>query len=136
MAFLHANIDDKIYVHQPEGFIDEEHPNWVCRHNKSLYGLKQAPLLWNWTIDLHLRLSGFASMDGDPFVYVQHMGGKLAIILIYVNDCLIIAEPNNISTIKEVLLKRFTMKDLGITSSILSVKINYDHKKGHMELRQ
>ncbi|ELR18371.1 reverse transcriptase (rna-dependent dna polymerase) protein [Acanthamoeba castellanii str. Neff] len=58
-----------------EGFIDEEHPEYVCWLNKSLYGLKQAPLLWNKTIDLHLRSSGFNPTNGNPCVYIQQMGG-------------------------------------------------------------
>lgn len=63
-------------------------------------------------------------------------GGKLAIICIYINNCLIITEPDNIPTIKEVLSSWFTMKDLSITTSILSIKINNNCKKGCMELCQ
>ncbi len=70
-AFLHADIDNEIYVRQPEGFVDQEHPDWVCRLNKSLYGLKQAPLLWNRTINLHLQSSGFNPTNGDPCVYTR-----------------------------------------------------------------
>jgi hypothetical protein len=95
-AFLHVDIDDKIYVCQPEGFVNPEHPKWVCQLNKSLYRLKQAPLLWNCTIDLHLQSSGFNPMDGDPCIYTWGKGGKLVIISIYIDDCLIIAKSNDI----------------------------------------
>jgi transposase InsO family protein len=70
-AFLHADVDEEIYVQQPEGFILDQHPDFVCRLNKSLYGLKQAPLLWNQTIDRHLHACGFVPTDGDPCVYSQ-----------------------------------------------------------------
>jgi hypothetical protein len=70
-TFLHADINNKIYIHQPEGFINPEHPKWVCQLNKSLYGLKQAPLLWNHTINLHLQSSGFNPTDSDPCIYTQ-----------------------------------------------------------------
>ncbi len=70
-AFLHADIDDEIYIQQPEGFVNVEHPDFVCWLNKSLYGLKQAPLLWNCTIDCHLRLNGFIPTNGDLCIYVR-----------------------------------------------------------------
>uniref|UniRef100_A0A803NUX1 Reverse transcriptase Ty1/copia-type domain-containing protein n=1 Tax=Cannabis sativa TaxID=3483 RepID=A0A803NUX1_CANSA len=31
---------------QPQGFVDEEHPDYVCKLNKAIYGLKQAPRTW------------------------------------------------------------------------------------------
>jgi hypothetical protein len=113
-----------------------EHTETLKPVGKSLYRLKQAPLLWNHTINLHLQLSSFNPTDGNPCIYTQQKGGKLAIISIYVDNCLIITKSNDIPTIKEVLLNKFTMKDLGATTSILGVKINYNHDTRHMELCQ
>ena len=45
-AFLHSKSDFRIYIQQPEGFADVNHPNAVLLLNKALYGLKQAPRLW------------------------------------------------------------------------------------------
>ena len=42
-AFLYGDLEEKIYMHQPEGFIVQGKKNLVCRLTKSLYGLKQAP---------------------------------------------------------------------------------------------
>nr|GFA34346.1 Gag-Pol polyprotein [Tanacetum cinerariifolium] len=42
-AFLHGSLKEVMYVCQPEGFIDADHPSHVYKLKKALYGLKQAP---------------------------------------------------------------------------------------------
>jgi hypothetical protein len=42
-AFLHCNLSETVYAHQPTDFISPSHSSFVCKLNKSLYGLKQAP---------------------------------------------------------------------------------------------
>ena len=41
-AFLNEDLEEEIFMKQPEGFVDEAHPEWVCRLLRSLYGLKQS----------------------------------------------------------------------------------------------
>ncbi|KAK9204920.1 hypothetical protein WN943_015185 [Citrus x changshan-huyou] len=41
IAFLHGELEEDIYILQPEGFAKTCKENLVCRLNKSLYGLKQ-----------------------------------------------------------------------------------------------
>lgn len=45
-SFLHGDLHEIIYMHQPMGFHDPYHPYYMCRLWKSLYGLKQAPCVW------------------------------------------------------------------------------------------
>nr|GFC28279.1 retrovirus-related Pol polyprotein from transposon TNT 1-94 [Tanacetum cinerariifolium] len=42
-AFLHGSLKEDVYVCQPEGFIDADHPSYVYKLKNALYGLKQAP---------------------------------------------------------------------------------------------
>ncbi|GKB06899.1 retrovirus-related pol polyprotein from transposon TNT 1-94 [Tanacetum coccineum] len=42
-AFLNGNLQEEVYVSQPDGFVDSDNPNHVYKQKKALYGLKQAP---------------------------------------------------------------------------------------------
>ncbi|GKA14755.1 retrovirus-related pol polyprotein from transposon TNT 1-94 [Tanacetum coccineum] len=46
-TFLHGTLKEDLYVCQPEGFIDANHPSHVYKLKKALYGLKQAPRVYS-----------------------------------------------------------------------------------------
>nr|GEV49829.1 copia protein [Tanacetum cinerariifolium] len=51
-AFVHGSLKEDVYVYQPEGFIDADHPSHVYKLKKALYGLKQAPRAWHFHDDI------------------------------------------------------------------------------------
>nr|GEW06628.1 putative ribonuclease H-like domain-containing protein [Tanacetum cinerariifolium] len=48
-AFLYERIEEEVYVTQPKGFVDPQHPTKVYKVFKALYGLHQAPRAWTAT---------------------------------------------------------------------------------------
>ena len=69
--FLNGDLEEEIYMLQPEGCITPGQENKVCKLNKSLYGLKQALKQWHEKFDNTLLKNGFLSIEVDKCVYVK-----------------------------------------------------------------
>jgi histone deacetylase 1/2 len=124
-------------MEQPQGFIDKDNPNLVCKLKKSLYGLKQAPRVWNSLLDSYLKANNFIQTEADPCVYVQNDKQKKTIISIYVDDLLIACNcKKKLHEIKEVMKKRFKMKDLGEATYCLGLHIQRDRTRKILTLNQ
>ena len=89
-AFLNGELDNEIYMKQPEKYVNKEHLNYVCKLNKSLYGLKQATLRCNLTVDKFLKSEGYNQSPADECIYIklEERDGKqcIMIIAVYVNN--------------------------------------------------
>ena len=108
-AFLNGDIAELLYMEQPEGFVDLDHPNYVCLLRKALYGLKQASRNWNHKFHTFLLQFGFTVSDADPCAYYSSQGGQTIILLIYVDDGLIyFSKGTNIDYILDTMDKAFT----------------------------
>ena len=62
-AFLNGELEEEIYMEQPEGFIVPGQENKVCRLIKSLYGLKQTPKQWHAKFDKVMLSNGSRLMS-------------------------------------------------------------------------
>ncbi|GJT72432.1 retrovirus-related pol polyprotein from transposon TNT 1-94 [Tanacetum coccineum] len=67
-AFLNDELKEEVYVSQPKGFVDPDHPTHVYRLKKALYGLKQAPQAWYNTLSRFLLENKFSKDVVDPTV--------------------------------------------------------------------
>ena len=123
-AFLNGELEEEIYMEQPEGFIVPEQENKVCRLIKSLYGLKQAPKQWHAKFDKVMLSKGFKINEYDKCVYIKNTPNHEVIVCLYVDDMLIISKNIiDINATKRMLSKSFDMKDLGVADFILGIKI-------------
>ena len=88
-AFLHGDLEEEIFMEQPEGFVDEKQKNKVCRLVKSLYGLKQAPRAWNSKFNDFLVRFGLERSAADPCIYYRHKDKTITVVAIHVDDGLV-----------------------------------------------
>ena len=87
---MYGELDEEVYMKQPEGFVLKGHENKVCKFVKSLYGLKQAPKQWHQKFDETVLSFGFKLNQADKCLYRKFDGqGNGVIICLYVNDMLI-----------------------------------------------
>ncbi|GKA33879.1 retrovirus-related pol polyprotein from transposon TNT 1-94, partial [Tanacetum coccineum] len=67
--FLNGELKEEVYVSQPEGFVDPDHPTYVYHLKKALYGLKQAPRAWYDTLLRFLLDNKFSKGVIDPTLF-------------------------------------------------------------------
>ena len=136
-AYLNGDIDADIYMRQPEGYINPNNPNKVCKLRKGLYGLKQGGRIWNEKIDKYLKSQGYIPSDADPCIYVKCKKGKIVIIALYVDDTIIVTNCNDmLHSAKKMLNEKFDMTDLGEVKSILGMSIKRNRKDGVLTINQ
>ena len=89
--FLHDDLENEIYIEQPEGFTIKSKEHLVCRLKKSLYGLKQALRQWYKKFDSFMVEHGYDRTASDHCVFVKKFSdGEFIILLLYVDNMLIV----------------------------------------------
>ena len=123
-AFLNGEIEEEIYVHQPEGFIKKGKEDYVLRLKKALYGLKQAPRAWNYKLDCILKSMGFIRSIGDQAVYILKNVQDKLLVGVYVDDLIITgSNTEGIEGFKTSMKTQFEMTDFGLLNSYLRIEV-------------
>jgi hypothetical protein len=95
-TFLHGDLEEEIYMKQPEGFVVKGKKELVCKLKKSLYGLKQSPRMWYQKFDTYMLGLGFTRSKEDHCVYFKLIGDHLIYLVLYVDDMLLIGNNKEI----------------------------------------
>nr|GFA71791.1 putative ribonuclease H-like domain-containing protein [Tanacetum cinerariifolium] len=85
-AFLYGTIEEEVYVCQPPGFEDHNHPEKVYKVVKALYGLHQAPRAWYKTLANYLLENDFQRGKIDQTLFIKRQKGDILLVQIYVDD--------------------------------------------------
>ncbi|MCO5588571.1 hypothetical protein L7F22_042528 [Adiantum nelumboides] len=108
-AFLHGDLDEDVYMKQPEAFACESPKlsgvELVCRFRKALYGLKQGSRQWYLKFDKYMQSQGYERSQEDHCLYTQKLSdGSLIILILYVDGMLIAGKSKDeIANLKKLL---------------------------------
>ncbi|GJR08241.1 putative ribonuclease H-like domain-containing protein [Tanacetum coccineum] len=122
-AFLYGTIEEEVYVTQPPGFKDPDHPDKVYKVVKALYGLHQAPRAWYETLANYLLGNGFKRGKIDQRLFINKQKGDILLVQVYVDDIIFGSTNKELCTGFEKL-----MKDKFQITEILK-KFNYTDMK-------
>ena len=95
---LHGDLEEEIYMKQPEGFAAKGKKELVHKLN-SLYGLKQSPRMWYQKFDTFIRGLGFTRSKADHCVYFKLIGDHVIYLVLYVDDMLLVGNDKKLSRI-------------------------------------
>ena len=122
-AFLHGELNEDVFVDQPQGFTKRGEEHKVYKLRKALYGLKQAPQAW------YSKIKGYFIKEGFEKCYCEHTlfvktedGGKILIVSLYVDDLIFTGNNEDMfDRFKESMKKEFAMSDLGKMKYFLGI---------------
>lgn len=134
-AFFHGELNDEVYVVQPEGFVVKGMEAKVYKLKKTLYGLRQAPRAWNEKLNAVLSNLGFIRCLKEPSLYRKKEQEYLVVVAVYVDDLLITGSSvTKINEFKRGMAAKFDMTDLGRLSYYLGIEVT--QRKGSIILSQ
>jgi hypothetical protein len=123
-AFLNGDLEEEVYMEQPEGFSLTNNPDYVCKLKKALYGLKEAPRAWYYRLEKFLQDKGFNKGIVDNNLYIKSEGDNLLVVLVYVDDIIFVFTESSIQWFDNSMQTEFEMSMIGELSYFLGLQVN------------
>ncbi|GJS93337.1 retrovirus-related pol polyprotein from transposon TNT 1-94 [Tanacetum coccineum] len=124
-GFLNGEWQEEVYVSQPKGFVDPDHPTHVYRLKKAFYGLKQAPRAWYDTLSRFLLDIKFSKGAGDPTLFTRKTGKHILLVQIYVDDIIFAStDPKVCAIFSNEMSSTFQMSMMGQMSFFLGLQVS------------
>ncbi|GJW77168.1 retrovirus-related pol polyprotein from transposon TNT 1-94 [Tanacetum coccineum] len=122
VAWLEA---EEVYINQPDGFVDQHHPDKVYRLKKALYGLKQAPRAWFDELSNFLVSKGFSKGSINPTLFITKKGENIFLVQIYVDGIIFGSTNLKLSKKFEKLMhNKFEISTMGELKFFLGIQIH------------
>nr|GEV97008.1 hypothetical protein [Tanacetum cinerariifolium] len=120
-SFLYGTIKEEVYVCQPLGLEDPDHPDKVYKVVEELYGLHQAPRAWYETLANYLLENGFHRGQIDQTLFIKKQKGDILPVKIYVKqkkDGIFISQDKYVAEI----LKKFGLTEGKLASTPINTE--------------
>ena len=126
-AYLYGELEEELYMEQPEGFKINGQEHKVLHLNRALYGLKQAGLAWWQMLSKSIKQLGFTCLTSDSGLYVYRQGNNLVVVIVYVDNA-IFCGPNKalVHDLKNKFMAKWECCDLGDIKEFLCMNITRD----------
>ncbi|GJX29502.1 putative ribonuclease H-like domain-containing protein [Tanacetum coccineum] len=123
-AFLYGTIEEEVYVTQPPGFKDPDHPDKIYKVVKALYGLHQAPRAWYETLANYLLGNGFQRGKIYQTLFIKKQKGDILLVQVYVDDIIFGLTNKELCTAFEKLVNdKFQMSSMGELTFFLGLQV-------------
>ena len=136
-TFLYGDLEEEIYMRQPEGYEEKGKEDHLALLQKGLYGLKQGGRQWNKKLHAAMTSFGYRRVAVDHCVYTRTTKEGSSIVAIHVDDMLAGASTEQeMDSLKRDLEGPFEIKDLGDVHWLLGVAVTRDRKARTVSLSQ
>ncbi|KAJ9541563.1 hypothetical protein OSB04_028069 [Centaurea solstitialis] len=123
-AFLYGHLKEEVYVTQPKGFVDPDHPDYVYILDKALYGLKQAPRAWYEELSTYLLSKGFKKGSVDSSLFIMKEGDHIVVIQVYVDDIIFGSTSKDLcKKFETIMTQEFKMSMMGEINFFLGLQV-------------
>nr|GEW30853.1 hypothetical protein [Tanacetum cinerariifolium] len=124
-AFLHGSLKEDVYVCQPEGFINADHPSHVYKLKKALYGLMQSPRAWYDELSTFLLQNHFFKGTIDLTLFIRRFHNDILVVQVYVDDIIFSStHPRYIQLFFDLMKSCFKMSMMGEMTFFLGLQVN------------
>ncbi|CAL8176269.1 unnamed protein product [Prunus armeniaca] len=124
-AFLHEELNEEVFVEQPQGYVRKANEKKVYRLKKALYGLKQAPRAWYSRIKAYFMKEGFERCHYEHTLFTKTAKeGKILIVSLYVDDLIFTGNDESMfAEFKRSMKLEFDMTDLRKMRYFLGIEV-------------
>nr|GEY36695.1 uncharacterized mitochondrial protein AtMg00810-like [Tanacetum cinerariifolium] len=117
-------VKEEVYVTQPKGFVDPQHPKKVYKVVKALYGLHQAPRAWYATLSTFLLKHGYRRGTIDKTLFLKKNNRDIILVQVYVDDIIFGSTKKAWCDEFEALMKgEFQMSAIGELTFFLGLQV-------------
>ena len=96
-TFLNGELEEEVYIEQPQGFLLLEHGYYVSKLKKTLYVLKHSPRSWYSRLDKDSQQQGFKRGNANRNLYIKMDQDVMIIIEVYVNGIIFRSDDDRMS---------------------------------------